>query len=391
MSSRLRVMVEGWRFLNHSYAVSNRHYLEHLLKDRRLEVFHREMPYFRPEWQAVPAAMFPPSLQAALALPQASALERVDWTVRFDFPHRLSPPGEGKVLVFMTSEYSRLNLENIAPGMSLWEAAQDDRVYVLTPSVWSAKGIELSGFPAEKIWVVHHGVEGTSFIPTLQPTKKNIRERLGIGVDEHVVLNVGAGTFNKGLDLVVKAFAQQLEQPSYGARKTRLVIKGLDAIYGNALSNIAKLTDVQGDLTKLLEQQAVLYIGSDLSESQMDELYRLADTYLTPYRAEGFNIPALEAAARGLRVVATGGGSTDDFLPCFSNAEMIGSDLATLPNRLGYLEPRSSELSAALDRAQQLSILNFPNEINADQKMRFSWAAVTHQLSQRLVGFPYRG
>jgi len=238
---------------------------------------------------------------------------------------------------------------------------------------------------------VHHGVEGTSFIPTLQPTKKNIRERLGIGVDEHVVLNVGAGTFNKGLDLVVKAFAQQLEQPSYGARKTRLVIKGLDAIYGNALSNIAKLTDVQGDLTKLLEQQAVLYIGSDLSESQMDELYRLADTYLTPYRAEGFNIPALEAAARGLRVVATGGGSTDDFLPCFSNAEMIGSDLATLPNRLGYLEPRSSELSAALDRAQQLSILNFPNEINADQKMRFSWAAVTHQLSQRLVGFPYRG
>jgi len=124
MSSRLRVMVEGWRFLNHSYAVSNRHYLEHLLKDRRLRVFHREMPYYRADWRAVPAVYFPPSLQAALALADAPALEPVDWTLRFDFPHRLSPPRQGKLLVFMTSEYSRLNLENIAPGMSLYKRVQ---------------------------------------------------------------------------------------------------------------------------------------------------------------------------------------------------------------------------------------------------------------------------
>jgi len=391
MSSRLRVMVEGWRFLNHSYAVSNRHYLEHLLKDRRLEVFHREMPYFRPEWRAVPSMMFPENLQAALALPDASEQQRVDWTIRFDFPHRLSPPRHGKVLVFMTSEYSRLNLENIAAGSSLAEAAQDERVFILTPSVWSAKSIQLSGFPAEKIWIVHHGVDDASFEPTPDSTKVSIRARLGIGADEHVLLNVGAGTFNKGLDLVVRGFAQSLEQTRFRHRKQRLVIKGLDGIYGNALSNIAKLSDIQSQLVYLLEQEALLYIGSDLSESQMDELYRLADIYITPYRAEGFNIPALEAAARGLHVIATKGGSTDDFLTCFSNTESLQSVTQYLPNGSGYLEPNTADINSALQRATFIQFeLNRPTLSN-DQRARFSWAAVTHQLSQRLVSFPYRG
>ena len=390
MSSRLRVMVEGWRFLNHSYAVANRHYLEHLLKDRRLEVFQREMPYFRPEWQAVPAAMFPPSLQAALALPQASALERVDWTVRFDFPHRLSPPREGKVLVFMTSEYSRLNLENIAPGMSLWEAAQDDRVYILTCSLWSAKSIAASGFPAHKIWVVPLGVEASSFSPTSVSQKQDIRARLGIGADERVVLNVGAGTFNKGLDLVLRAFAEQASAWGQPWRKHRLVIKGLDTIYGNAISNIAKLADVQGPLSALLERQALLYIGADLSDAQMDELYRLADTYLTPYRAEGFNIPALEAAARGLQVIATEGGSTDDFLHCFDHAQGLASSPGALPHGAAYLEPNYAQLVSKLQASAYAPWQGVSTD-QSEQRFRFSWNAVSHQLSQRLLGFPHHG
>ena len=47
----------------------------------------------------------------------------------------------------------------------------------------------------------------------------------------------------------------------------------------------------------------------------MAEVYQAADAYVTPYRAEGFNIPALEAAACGLLVVASAGGPTDEFLP----------------------------------------------------------------------------
>jgi glycosyltransferase involved in cell wall biosynthesis len=40
----------------------------------------------------------------------------------------------------------------------------------------------------------------------------------------------------------------------------------------------------------------------------------LADAYVTPYRAEGFNLPALESQTCGTPVIATSGGATDDFL-----------------------------------------------------------------------------
>jgi glycosyltransferase involved in cell wall biosynthesis len=35
---------------------------------------------------------------------------------------------------------------------------------------------------------------------------------------------------------------------------------------------------------------------------------------VSPYRAEGFNLPVLEAAACGLPVICTRGGATDDFV-----------------------------------------------------------------------------
>jgi glycosyltransferase involved in cell wall biosynthesis len=384
MRKRLRVVVEGWRFLNHSYAVSNRHYLQWLLNDPRLEVYHREMPYFRPEWQAVPSYVFPSHLSPALELGTPPSGFEPDWTLRFDFPHRLSPPQHGRLLVFMTSEYTRLNLENIAPGLSLDQAARDDRVHLLTCSLWSARSITASGFPAEKIWLVPLGVEQSSFEPTEAPRKAAIRARLGIGDDEHVILNVGAGTFNKGLDLVIQAFARQA---AFKPRQ-RLIIKGLDAIYGNAISNIARLSDVQAAVAELIAKGQVLYIGSDLSDAQMDELYRLADTYVTPYRAEGFNIPALEAAARGLQVIATEGGSTDDFLHCFPNATGVDASPNALAHGIGFLEPDRAGLESAILAASEIRLAS---QSTSEQALRFSWGAVSHQLSQRLLGHPFHG
>jgi glycosyltransferase involved in cell wall biosynthesis len=46
----------------------------------------------------------------------------------------------------------------------------------------------------------------------------------------------------------------------------------------------------------------------------MAELYQAADCYVSPYVAEGFGIPVLEAAACGLPVICTEGGPTDDFV-----------------------------------------------------------------------------
>ena len=58
---------------------------------------------------------------------------------------------------------------------------------------------------------------------------------------------------------------------------------------------------------------AISVIPGNLSQMQLRQLFGIADCYVSPYRAEGFNLPVLEAIACGLPVIASSGGATDDF------------------------------------------------------------------------------
>jgi glycosyltransferase involved in cell wall biosynthesis len=90
-------------------------------------------------------------------------------------------------------------------------------------------------------------------------------------------------------------------------------LKGIDTLY-----------DSKGMLFRTLEtlpateKQRIVanirYNGAPISFREMALLYQAADVFVSPYRAEGFNIPALEAAACGLPVICTRGGPTDDFV-----------------------------------------------------------------------------
>ena len=58
----------------------------------------------------------------------------------------------------------------------------------------------------------------------------------------------------------------------------------------------------------------IKYIGHNLTAGNLAGLYQATDAYVTPYFAEGFNLPALEALACGLPLICTAGGPTDDFV-----------------------------------------------------------------------------
>ena len=58
-------------------------------------------------------------------------------------------------------------------------------------------------------------------------------------------------------------------------------------------------------------------ISKNLNLKEIKDLYSITDCYVSPYRAEGFNLTPLEAAACGSQIVITKGGCTDDYYnPC---------------------------------------------------------------------------
>jgi glycosyltransferase involved in cell wall biosynthesis len=124
-----------------------------------------------------------------------------------------------------------------------------------------------------------------------------------------VVLNVSAMTDNKGIVFLLKsvaALAGKIPEPL-------VVLKGSDALY----SSQKMLQDSARGLSRADAEfltPRMFYTGSTLPSEQIVRYMRAADLYVSPYLAEGFNLPVLESAACGLPVICTRGGSTDDFV-----------------------------------------------------------------------------
>jgi glycosyltransferase involved in cell wall biosynthesis len=130
-----------------------------------------------------------------------------------------------------------------------------------------------------------------------------------LGNSTFTFLNIGTLTSNKGLIVLLKAFAVVLQRHP----DVWLLLKGVDALY--------RSQDMLNEHCKLLTADEarrivprIKYIGQNLSADDMAGLYQATDAYVTPYFAEGFNLPALEAIATGLPLICTAGGPTDDFV-----------------------------------------------------------------------------
>ena len=116
-------------------------------------------------------------------------------------------------------------------------------------------------------------------------------------------------TGNKGIDLLLRGFAETCRK----FPQARLLLKGLNPLYGSRdLLNKALMMLSAHDQQEVVGKMA--YVGESLSHQGMAMLYQAADAYVSPYRAEGFNLPVLEAAASGLPIICTRGGPTDDFV-----------------------------------------------------------------------------
>lgn len=303
-----QMVVEGWRFLPHSYSIINQFQCLEILKRREIDLFHQDLPYYKKDWTRHNNLF---SLNDEMALEQIqppSNNQVADVTLRIGFPYRFDLSNSKRTYIFITSEESYVSNESMWLNSSLEEAHSNFDVVLITPSNWSKNGLIRSGADPARIVIVPHGIDPTIYKPLPVEERTLIRKQFGID-NNFVFLSVGSMAYCKRMDLVMQAFARVAEREP----NARLVLKGLDNIYPSKNDLTAMVKRFLNDRETNLVLERLTYIGLPLPFSEVAKLYQMADAYVSPYGAEGFNLPVLEAAACGLPLICTKGGSTDDF------------------------------------------------------------------------------
>ena len=336
----MQIIVEGWRHLPHSYAIINRFLLLEMLERPGLELFHRDMPYLCSDWQPVTSLedeMARAKLDS-IAAPPANL--RADATFRIYCPFNLksdrgqdwqgnssSQTGSQTTALFAAIEWGIVE-KSIIEGMgitSFGETHSNSDSIIVTPSRRSREGLLRSGADPNRVVVIPLGVDTNIYRPLPSPERKELRQQMGLD-RSFVFFNNGLLCCDsQGIGILLKAFAAITQRYP----ESRLLLKGRDAIFGSRDSVVEAGKQLLSETELARIQSRIIYIGKSLSFSEMARLYQVADAYISPYLAEGFNLPVLEAIASGLPVICTQGGPTDDFThPDFALA--IASSQKTL-------------------------------------------------------------
>ena len=341
-----------------------------------IALFHAERPYYISGWNAERTSDgFDPERRARLAaIPPPPPGLKPDVIYRIDYPLRFADYASKRLFVFGTSE--QRNIEGKVTEGQLEGALRDPNVTVVTPSEWSKEGFVGAGFDPARVLVVPHGVNPAIFGPPDPGLRAQMRRAMGLREDEFALLSVGAMTDNKGIDLLIIAYA--LLRQRYP--QLRLVLKDASGLYAKTGVDILdKLAPHRPDLITAELRASIIHFSMNLELMQLGLLYGSCDAYVSPYRAEGFNVPPLEAAACGLPVVVTKGGSTDDYVhPSFAltvashrfttdNITMLEADIEDLMDKITMLvEGRAPHID------KSFAVRYVANA--------FSWAAAVREL-----------
>lgn len=152
----------------------------------------------------------------------------------------------------------------------------------------------LYGTPPGTIEIVAPGVEHAFFAPG---DKRGARHALRLPVDVPVMLFVGRIQPLKGLDVAVETLARLAD------RRTRLVVVG--GASGN--EGESEVVRIRSLIEALGVADRVDFVAPQ-AHHMLSTYYRAADVVIVPSRSESFGLVALEAAACGVPVVASGVG-----------------------------------------------------------------------------------
>jgi glycosyltransferase involved in cell wall biosynthesis len=386
---RPSLLIEGWRGVNHSFAMVNQHHIIELLRGDRLDLFHTDMPFAFPHWtRGANSPGFSAEDQARIdAVPPPP--ERVDCIYRIAAPFTAPVPAHDvRTVTFMITEMG-LSHASFRAGSHRATSFTQGGNRIVTSTAWSRDRLAEYGFAAEKIDVIPLGVDAAVFSPLTPAERQTCRAQLGFREDDTVFLNIGVAVWNKGIDKVLTAFAHLRGR----GRKVRLILKDQRDVYGISVdSTVRALGRSIPELLQPATLAAISVIPGNLGRAQLRALYGVADCYLSPYRAEGFNLPVIEAIACGTPAIVTRGGATDDFCDDAVSHRISGRLSDHRSDEEGYLgryiEPDLDELVAAMhgfSTGQGLDRAAF-DRARAAMLPRFTWRRGASQLAALTLG-----
>ena len=373
--TKKKILIEGWRGINHSYAMVNQYQLLEM-KGMGLELQHLDLPFYNEKWNLIDndSGFEESDKQKIASIQAADFTQKQDITYRISFPYRFYPAQSEKLFVFGTSEYQ--NIDGYIYEDRLQEGINNRSLTVVTPSNWSKIGFLKAGFDESRVVVVPHGVNQKIYKPISDLRRKQFRDALKVSDEDFLILSLGAMTSNKGIDILIAAFATLKAKYPH----LKLALKDSSNLYSIRIRDV--LAGLYQQNPKLVSEnisKSIISMSDNLTQNQLNGLYGAADCYVSPYRAEGFNLTPLEAAASGTPIVITKGGSTDDYFH-ESFALHIESALQKVGNKT-QLEPSLDSL------IEQLSLLiegkaSRLNNSFAQQFIgkNFTWAVAANKL-----------
>jgi glycosyltransferase involved in cell wall biosynthesis len=323
--AKLKVLVESWFNIPHSYAIVNCFQCIFLHKyfSEEVELYISEKPYFREHWNAKRGLFYTEEYNEIIkSLKVAPENFKPDIVYRATYPYNIS---SGKyncpIVVFYTSEFAILDKEYFSIDVGDADPKdyiiQNKNLFFTAPSKWSAVGLtKYTGIEDSRNKIITHGVDTTIYKKNTTNRLK-IRELYGIKSDDIVLLNIGAMTQNKGIMEIL--LAMHILVNKMNVKNIKLVLKGTGDLYEckSMLENYFNMLMQQGMLNSGdfdSVSRNIVFTEQTLTCSRINDLYNACDIYVSPYIAEGFNLTVLESIAAGMKVIVSDKGSTSDFV-----------------------------------------------------------------------------
>ena len=213
-------------------------------------------------------------------------------------------------------------------------------------------------------------------IDNFQPISKTAaRQQLGLDPQAKVVLYVGRFDPRKGIETLVRAYAQLVERSADAQNLRLLIVGGSDPQEDDGAERLR----IEGIVNSLGIEASIEFVGM-VGHDRLPLYYTAADVCVIPSHYEPFGLVAIEAMACGTPVVAS---------------DVGGLKFTVVPEATGLLVPAKDEaaFAGAIERilADDLWAQQMRKQAVTRVQDNFSWTGVAVQLSDLYRSLLARG